>query len=549
MTVPTPPPQNSRPWWHGSVIYQIWPRSFADGDGDGVGDLPGIISRLDYLNDGRGGGLGVDGIWISPIFASPLADFGYDVSDYTALDPTFGTHDDLGRLIEECHRRGMRLLLDLVPNHTSDQHPWFVESRSARDNPKRDWYRWRDPGPDGGPPNNWRSAFSAVGPAWTLDPDTGQYYHHSYAVNQPDLDWDNPEVRKAMLEVVRFWLERGVDGFRIDVAHRLGKNPEYTDNPTTALDIEPTGPGRHDADWPSGLEYLRQIRAVAEEFEDRLLVGEVYVLDQRRVIQYLIGGDGLHLAHNFVFLGQPWSAHDLAGTIREFEEQSGLSVEPAWCLNNHDHSRVRSRFDFDGRGEERARAAAMLLLGLRGTIFLYQGEELGLPNSEISPDAVVDVDGRDPARTPIPWAPPSSAGPGGGFTAGTPWLPLGAMAEEINVASQVGDSGSMLELYRRLIRLREASSALRDGLYREVFADDRVLAFERRSSDEAVMVMVNFSTDPVSFPPERDGLELLVSTHADQDAAATALLAPLEACWLSVPQKTTESLACGQPDA
>ena len=539
---------SSKPWWKGAVIYQIWPRSFADGNGDGVGDLAGIIGRLDYLNDGRGGGLGVDGIWLSPIFVSPLADFGYDISDYTALDPAFGSLEELDRLIAECHRRDIRLLLDLVPNHTSDQHPWFIESRRSKDGPKRDWYRWRDPAPDGGPPNDWRSAFPAVGPAWTLDQGTMQYYHHSYTVSQPDLNWDNPQVRQAMAEVVRFWLDRGVDGFRIDVAHRLGKDPMYRDNPIGTDALEPTGAGRHDADWPTGLDYLREIRRVADEYEDRLLVGEVYILDQSRIIQYLSDCDGLHLAHNFVFLGQPWSAPELAATIRSFEDECGPAVEPAWCLNNHDHSRVRSRFDHDGRGDQRAQSAAMLLLGLRGTVFIYQGEELGLPDSEIPPDSVVDVDGRDPVRTPIPWAPPSAAGPGAGFTEGAPWLPLGPTAEEINVAGQLDDEHSMLALYRRLIRARKTSTALREGSYRELYSDDRVLVFERRSTDDLVMVAVNFSTDEVPFPLHRDtdGNEILLSTHPTAKLDAESTLRPLESRWLHVvPQKTTESLAPG----
>lgn len=542
------PDSPSRPWWRGSVIYQIWPRSFADSDGDGIGDLVGIRHRLDYLNDGQGNGLGVDGIWLSPIFRSPLVDFGYDVEDYTDLDPSFGTLAEFDELVVECHLRGIRLILDLVPNHTSDRHKWFLESRSSPNNPKRDWYRWRDAGRDGGPPNNWPSAFAAVGPAWSFDPVTGQYYHHSYTASQPDLNWDNPEVRAGMLDVVRFWFERGVDGFRIDVAHRLGKDPEYRDNPSHALATEPTGPGRHDADWPSGLDYLREIRQIADQYEDRLLVGEVYILDQSRVIQYLASRDGLHLAHNFVFLGQRWTAPVVADTIRAFEDECGPAVEPAWCLNNHDHSRVRTRFDQDGRGEERARSVAMLLLALRGTVFIYQGEELGLPDSDLAPGSEVDVDGRDSARTPIPWAAPSEAGPGAGFTRGTPWLPVGGSAEEVNAAAQEGDDRSMLELYRRLIRIRSGSPALRAGSYRQIFADDRVLAVERRSGDDVVWVVVNFATEPVTVPPlgPHGEVTVMVSSHPGP-LYDPVLLRPLESRWLRpMPQKTTKILASGQ---
>ena len=455
---------NRDPWWRGAVIYQIWPRSFSDSDGDGVGDLAGIISRLDYLNDGAGGGLGVDAIWLSPIFLSPLADFGYDVSGYTEIDPAYGDLKVFDRLITEAHARNLRVLLDWVPNHTSDQHPWFVEARSSSANAMRDWYVWGDPAPDGGPPNNWISAFPATGSAWSLDPESNQYYLHSYTANQPDLNWDNPDVQRAMLETLRFWFERGVDGFRIDVVHRLGKDPSLSDNDDGVSDPEPTSRGRHDADWPSVHERIRLVRSVAEEFDlQRLLVGEVYILDQSRLAEYLSGGDQLHLAHNFVFLNQRWDGELIASTVAEFESLVGPTVEPAWCLNNHDHSRTRSRLDGDGNGYHRARAAILLLLGLRGTVFLYQGEELGLPDTDLPPSLVVDVDGRDGARTPIPWAPPSEAGPGAGFTEGNPWLPIGSTAEVLNAKTLAGDPDSMLELYRTLIRTRKATPALRQG--------------------------------------------------------------------------------------
>jgi alpha-glucosidase len=519
-------------WWRGGVIYQIWPRSFSDGDGDGIGDLRGVLEHLDYLNDGQGGGLGVDGIWLSPIFRSPLVDFGYDIESYTELDPTFGTLAELDELIAACHRRGMRVLLDLVPNHTSDRHPWFLESRSSRESPKRDWYRWRDPAPDGGPPNNWPSAFPAVGPAWTHDPATGQYFHHAYSASQPDLNWDNPEVQEAMLDVIRFWFDRGVDGFRVDVAHRLGKDPEYGDNPSEALEPEPTGPGRHDADWPTTLGYLGRMRTVADSYEGKLLVGEVYVLDQSRVISYLIEGDGLHLAHNFVFLGQPWSSTDFANCVGEFEDGCGPDVEPAWCLNNHDHSRVRSRFDLDGKGLERARAAAVMLMGLRGTVFIYQGEELGLPDSAIDADAVVDLDGRDPMRTPIPWQPPSVAGAGAGFTTGTPWLPVGASAEEVNVAVADRQPDSTLNLYRALIRARKGSRALREGRYRLLLCDKRVYVYERRLGDDVVIVAVNFSTDTVDLPIDHPETRSILVTSNKCASGSPDRLDPLEARWI-----------------
>lgn len=534
------------PWWSHAVIYQIWPRSFSDSDGDGIGDLGGIIGRLDYLNDGDGGGLGVDAIWLSPIFLSPLADFGYDVSGYTDIDPTYGTLDEFDRLVTEAHARGMRVILDWVPNHTSDQHPWFIESRSDLTSAKRDWYVWRDPDVHGLPPNNWASAFRSAGPAWTFDEHTGQYYLHSYASNQPDLNWDNLEVQDAMLDTLRFWFERDVDGFRIDVVHRLGKDPILGDNDHLGFEAEPTGPGRHDADWYTVHDRVRRIRSVADEYRDRLLVGEVYVLDQPRLIDYVSGGDQLHLAHNFVFLNQEWSAGSFGKTVIEFEAVAGPEVTPAWCLNNHDHQRIRSRFDDDGWGAARAGAAALFLLGLRGTVFLYQGEELGLPDTDLPESCVVDIDGRDGARTPIPWEPPSVAGSGAGFTSGHPWMPIGSTAEELNAASLTGKDGSMLELYRELIRIRRETPALRDGSFAPIGIFGDVFAFERRLSPSAVVVIVNFAavTAPMVPMPGDVAEYRLLATSAPGEPAPCDPLEPLEARWIQrISAISTELLA------
>jgi alpha-glucosidase len=322
-------------WWQRGAIYQIYPRSFADANGDGVGDLRGVIEHLDYLNDGTDSSLGVAAIWLSPFYRSPMADFGYDISDYIDVDPLFGTMEDFDRLLGEAKRRGMRVIVDWVPNHTSDQHPWFVESASGRNSAKRDWYVWRDPAPDGGPPNNWRSSFAAVGPAWTFHEATGQYYLHSFAPQQPDLNWDNPEVETAMHEVLRFWLNRGVDGFRIDAIYRLAKDPELRGNE----------PGlRHDEDWPTIHQRLRKIRAVIDEYENRVIVGEVYLLDLRRLVEYINTGDELHLAHNFVFFHLPWQAAAFRASVQEFTELAEQSAWPAWFLENHDHSRVATRY-------------------------------------------------------------------------------------------------------------------------------------------------------------------------------------------------------------
>ena len=386
-------------WWQSGVIYQIYPRSFADANGDGVGDLPGIREHLDYLNDGTDDSLGVTAIWLSPFYRSPMADFGYDIADYTDVDPVFGTLADFDALLEGAHRRGIKVIIDWVPNHTSDQHPWFIESASSRNSAKRNWYVWRDPAPGGGPPNNWRSAFAAVGPAWTFHEPTGQYYLHSFTPHQPDLNWDNPEVEAAMHDVLRFWLNRGADGFRIDVIYKIAKDPELRDNE----------PGlHHDEDWPTIHGRLRKIRAVIDEYDRRIIAGEVYLLDLRRVVEYINTGDELHLAHNFVFFHLPWQAPAVRASVQEFTDLAERAAWPAWFLENHDHSRVPTRYaSGPGSGPRRARVAAMLICTLRGTPFLYYGQELGLPDAEIPPDRVVDVDGRDPERSPMPWRRPS----------------------------------------------------------------------------------------------------------------------------------------------
>jgi alpha-glucosidase len=460
-------------WWQRAVIYQIYPRSFADSTGDGIGDLPGITSRLDYLNDGTERSLGVDAIWLSPFFPSPMADFGYDVADYTDVDPMFGTLEDFDRLLDEAHGRGIRVIIDWVPNHSSERHPWFVRSRAGRDNPRRDWYVWRDPAPGGGPPNNWRSSFGAIGPAWTFDPDSGQYYLNSFMPEQPDLNWDNPAVEAAMHDVLRFWLDRGVDGFRLDAIHRLGKDPELGDN-------EPDL--RHDEDWPSVHDRLRRIRDVIDEYDERMIVGEVYLRDLRRVLPYVNTGDELHLAHNFVFVNLPWDAASFRDSIEEFEDLAEGTAWPAWFLENHDHPRVASRY-----GERRARAALMLVGTLRGTPFVYQGQELGLPDAEVPADRIVDVDGRDPERAPLPWRPPSAVGPGAGFTSGRPWLPLVAAAEQLNVESQQRERDSTLAFARRLIRLR---ARMQSRPQRMLDSSEEVLCFRR----DDMLVALNFSS-------------------------------------------------------
>jgi alpha-glucosidase len=497
-------------WWQRAAIYQIYPRSFADANGDGVGDLRGIASRIDYLAD-----LGVGAIWLSPIFRSPMADFGYDVADYRDIDPLFGTLDDLDRLVADCHARGIRLVLDWVPSHSSDQHPWFMESRSSRSNPRRDWYVWRDGAPGGGPPNDWTSCFEAVGGAWTLDEHTGQWYLHSFLPEQPDLNWDNPEVEAAMHDVLRFWLDRGVDGFRLDAIVRFAKDPLLRDNAGAAL--------KHDEDWESIHDRLRGIRRVVDEYPDRMIVGEVNLYDLHRVVTFLNSGDQLHMAHNFIFAELPWSAETFRTAIDDFEALAVETAWPAWFMANHDNPRIASRFD-----PARARAVGLILYALRGTPFVYQGEELGLPDAEIPPDRIVDVAGRDPERAPIPWRPPSQAGPGAGFTTGDPWLPLVADAESLAAERQAADPRSALSLFRRLADLRAREPVLQSGTQTMVDAGPKVLAWERGDGGDRVLVAVNFDTAAAELAAARGGT-LIVSTDPDRDPEApVSALAPSE---------------------
>jgi glycosidase len=483
---------SGRLWWQDGVVYQIYPRSFQDTGGDGIGDLEGIRRRLGHV-----AWLGADAIWLSPIFPSPMKDFGYDVSDYCDIHPMFGTLDDFGRMLDDAHARGVRVILDWVPNHTSDRHAWFEASRSGRESPYRDWYFWRDPKPGGEAPNNWVSVFG--GPAWEWDEASGQYYLHSFLKEQPDLNWRSPDVVRAMHATLRFWMDRGVDGFRIDVIHRILKDPGLRDNP----EIEGTsGPGGqrhvHDENHPDTHEALRQIRSLLDGYGDRMAVGEVFILDPAIVARYYgKGNDELHLAFNFSFLRCPWEA---AAFRREVEQMEAFLPEGAWptlVLSNHDVPRHATRYDAPELGEARARVAATMLLTLRGTPFLYYGEEIGMRNVPIPEERMQDPLartlhprlGRDGERTPMPWEP----GPGGGFTVGDPWLPLGEDVDRRNVDAQRMDRGSLLWLYRELIALRRVTPALHRGDYRTLEAPEGVFAYERRAGRSRARVALNFT--------------------------------------------------------
>ncbi len=481
---PLPPPLNRKaqerppatgPWWRGAVVYQIYPRSFADGNGDGVGDLEGIRSRLEYL-----AWLGVDAVWLSPFYPSPMKDFGYDVSDYCDVDPLFGDLGTFDRLVEEAHRLGIRVLVDLVPNHTSDQHPWFVESRSSRDSPKRHWYIWRDGSPDK-PPNNWKAAFLGR-PAWTWDEATEQWYLHLFLPEQPDLNWAEPEVEQALHGVVRFWLDRGADGFRIDVVHALGKNPELPDSPPEwALD-----PRASVHDDPATHPILRRLRSLADSYaHEPVLVGEVHLLDTAKIGSYYGDNDELHLAFNFPALYAGWDAGEWRQQLDQADAVFGpVNAWPTWVLSNHDEPRHRTRYG----SEERARAAAVLLLTLRGTPFMYAGEELGLEDAVVPPDRVVDPGGRDGCRAPIPWDGSDSHGWGS-----DPWLPWPPDPGTRNMEALRDDPDSILHLYRRLLELRRSSPALHEGSSRVLESPEGTLAYERAARDGRYVVVINFS--------------------------------------------------------
>ncbi|HEX2883847.1 MAG TPA: alpha-amylase family glycosyl hydrolase [Candidatus Limnocylindria bacterium] len=503
-------------WWQSGVIYQIYPRSFQDTDGDGIGDLEGIRHRLDYL-----AWLGVDAVWISPFYPSPMVDFGYDISDYTDVDPRFGDLAAFDRMLAEAHDRGLRIILDLVPNHTSDQHPWFTESRRSRSSPRRDWYLWRDPAPDGGPPNNWRSEFG--GSAWALDPGTGQYYYHAFAEEQPDLNWRNREVREAIYDVMRFWLERGVDGFRVDVMWHMLKDEQFRDNPPNPdyregemspyHEVHPT----YSADQPEVHEVVAEMRAVLEEYDERLMIGELYLPVDRLIDYYGADGDGAHLPFNFHLISTPWTARDIEVVIDRYEGALPAHAWPNWVLGNPDQSRVASRI-----GAAQARVAAVLLLTLRGTPTIYYGDEIGMHDVEVPPERSVDVRernvpgrgfGRDPQRTPMQW----DGSPSGGFTTGQPWLPLPADVAMLNVGAQRDDPSSMLSLHRRLLELRRSEPALSVGDYAPLAATGSVLAYERRHEDRRVGVVLNLGSDPQPWPVPGDlriGRTLLTASRA-----------------------------------
>lgn len=509
-------------WWKRAIIYHIYPRSFMDASGDGIGDLQGIRQRLDYLQ-----WLGVDAIWISPVYPSPMADFGYDVTDHCDIDPMFGSVADMDALIAEAHRHSIKVILDFVPNHTSNEHPWFLESKSSRDNPKRDWYYWKDPKPDGSPPNNWLSRFDGKS-AWKWDESTGQYYLHTFLEEQPDLNWRNPEVKEAMLDILRFWFRRGVDGFRVDVSYRVMKDAGFADNP-----VNP--------DWKPGMDpsfrvteqntkntadihlFNRWIRETADEFEDKVTIGEMNLSLPQLARHY--GSPErpeFHLPFNFRLIFSAWEARNVGALITEFEATVPEHGWPNWVLSNHDQPRFATR-----AGREQARNGYLFLLTVRGTPTIYYGDELGMKSVPVPQDKVQDPWellspglglGRDPVRTPMRW----DAGPNAGFCpAGTePWLPVGDDAVALNAEISKQDPGSMLSMVKALIRLRREHEVLVSGSCTVLSSTGDVLQYRRGEpdSDNTMLVLLNFSPEEKSadLPADFQGsAEILLSTEMD----------------------------------
>lgn len=515
-------------WWQKEVIYQIYPRSFCDTTNNGVGDLKGITSKLDYLQ-----WLGVGAVWISPVYPSPLADFGYDISDYCAIDPVYGTMDDFDELMKEAHARQIKVIMDLVPNHTSEEHAWFKESKSSRNNPKRDWYIWKDAGKDGEPPNNWISEFG--GSAWEWDEHTGQYYYHTFLKEQPDLNWFNPEVRHAIWDVMRFWLYKGVDGFRIDVLWYLIKDKLFRNNPPNPDWHE--GMPEHDkllsafsSDQPQVHDLIAEMRAVLDEFDDRLLIGEIYLPVEKLVSYYgTEPGKGVHLPFNFHLILTEWKATEIYKLISLYEGAIAGKGWPNWVLGNHDKSRIKTR-----AGTDQVWNAGMLLLTLRGTPTIYYGDEIGMGDVHIPSDRIKDPReiiepgigvGRDPQRTPMQWDDSMYSG----FSKTDPWLPVGSDKDQINVEAQKMEPHSILSFYRKLIHLRQNEPALHRGDYFPVLQQDHVICFIRKWNDSEFMIALNFGKERTLIKPDFEWLgKIEVSSKAEKESTQASNIIELD---------------------
>jgi alpha-glucosidase len=536
-----PPPADASSWWRGAVIYQIYPRSFCDSNGDGVGDLAGIMEKLEYVAS-----LGVDAIWLSPFFASPMKDFGYDISDYRAVDPVFGTLEDFDRLIARAHALGLRVIIDQVYAHTSDAHPWFQQSRASRQNDKADWYVWADPRPDGTPPNNWLSVF--YGPSWTWDARRGQYYMHNFLPSQPNLNVHNPLVQAALFDVARFWLQRGVDGFRLDAINFAMHDVMLTDNPPVldalAIRRRPFDFQHHlhNQSQPEMLPFIEQLSGVVRSFgADRFTVAEVggeQALAEMK--QFTAGGDRLSTSYGFDFL----SAEQLSATLIEdtLTKWTGAGSEgwPSWAFSNHDAPRVVTRWG-DGRtNDDWARLFLAMLMSLRGNVFLYQGEELGLPQAQIpfarlrDPEAIANwplTQGRDGARTPMPW---SASLPYAAFSTAEPWLPIPEEHVSRAVSLQNADATSVLAFARALIELRRSSPALRSGAFCPIALPPPLLGFDRESAGNHVRCLFNLGRNTLACGALGEGEALFTYGPVDREAKT---LGPLAICILEIQRK------------
>jgi alpha-glucosidase len=488
-------PKDTHEWWRHAVFYELYPRSFADSNDDGIGDLNGITAKLDYLKD-----LGIDAIWITPCFPSPQVDFGYDVSDYEQIDPMYGTLADFDRLVAEAKKRDIRIVLDLVVNHTSDKHAWFVDSRSSKTSVHRDWYIWRD-GKDGQPPNNWLSIFGS--PGWKLDPATNQYYYHYFYPEQPDLNWRNPLVEKAILDVTRYWYKRGVAGFRLDAVDTLFEDPQLTDNPPAPGTDEYGRPRQNEINnkkLPEVHDALKKLRKAADEY-GAVLVGETWTSNIAELEAYYGNGDEVQLPMDFMF-----GRVDKLSPV-EFRKQiaavNAAAGWPTYVISNHDMPRSWNRYGEGTHNDAIAKMMAALYLTLRGTPIMYYGEELGMENNDPkSRDEVQDPigrigwpkeKGRDGERTPMQWA----AGANAGFSKAKPWLPVPASASTKNVAAELKDPASVLNFYRALLALRRSEAVLREGEYAPLAEqNDKILAYLRRTRDDQVLVALNMSPTP-----------------------------------------------------
>jgi alpha-glucosidase len=509
-------------WFHKAVVYQIYPRSFYDSNGDGIGDLKGITLKLDYLAR-----LGIGAIWLSPFFTSPMADFGYDVSDYCDVDPIFGNILDFDELIKEAHARNIKVMVDYVPNHTSDKHPWFLESKSSRDNPKRDWYLWKDAKPDGSLPNNWLSLFGGTG--WELDETTNSYYYHSFLKEQPDLNWRNPEVEKAMKDVLRFWLDKGVDGFRMDAVYCMFKDFNYEDNPVNPEYVLGTMDPYHaylnvkNFGLPETLDALKEFADVLGDYQDRFMVTEVYLPIPELIPFFKVSSAKIHSPFNMNLIMLPWGKEFYKTMIEDLENNITLLDVPNYVLGNHDRPRVATRV-----GKDRAKLLTLMQLTLRGMPFVYYGDELGMEDVYIPVDEVQDPFeknvpgmglGRDPIRTPFQWSPEPFAG----FSTVKPWLRVSDDFEKNNVEVEERDKSSMLYFYKTLLGFRSITPSLwSTAEYKPLDVSNPNVYVYERGEKEKVIVMLNFSPEPQGVNVEGEG-ELVLSTYMDKTKEKVSL--------------------------